>query len=219
MKNILISGTSRGIGRATAEMFLKNGWKVFGTSTTGEMPFSDPNLTSFQLDLSDLHSIENFKKSFGTTGIDVLLNDAGIGLDETEAPPIVIDVLRKDLEVNLFGTIQFTESVLENINPGGKIISISSMMAALNQDFEYGDPSYRISKAALNMFVINLARDPRIKDKNISVCSFDPGWVQTDMGGPQAPRKPEEPAQELYDLATKGFENGKFYQGTSIRDW
>ncbi|MCA9390167.1 SDR family NAD(P)-dependent oxidoreductase [candidate division WWE3 bacterium] len=219
MNTILITGVSRGIGRATAETFLNNGWLVYGTSTSGSVPFSHDRLTSFQLDLASAESIENFKQQFGETSLDALINNAGIGLDEDSAPPIDLTVLRRDIEVNVFGTIQITEVVHQNINANGKIISISSQMAALNQSFTYGDPSYRISKAALNMFTLNLSKDPRLVDKNISVCSFDPGWVKTDMGGPHAPRKPEEPAQELFDLITQGFETGKFYRGTSVRDW
>ncbi len=219
VKSILITGVSRGIGQATAQVFLENGWQVFGTSTTGKVPFSHTHLVSYKLDISDKESLQNFKKSFGSNKIDVLINNAGIGLDEIGAPPINIDVLRKDLEVNLFGTILVTESVAENINTGGRIINISSMMAALNEDFSYGDPSYRISKAALNMFTLNLAKDPRMVAKDIRVCCFDPGWVQTDMGGSNAPRKPEEPAQELYSLANTDFKTGCFYKGLEIRGW
>lgn len=219
MKTVFITGISRGIGRATAQIFLEKGWKAFGTSTSGKVPFSHPLLAAYQLDISKAESLQNFKKSFGENKIDVLINNAGIGLDETSAPPINIEVLRKDLEVNLFGTIQLSECVFGNINANGKILNISSQMASLNDDFAYGDPSYRISKTALNMFTLNLAKDPRIIAKNISVCSFDPGWVQTDMGGANAPRKPDEPAQELYSLASTDFKTGCFYKGLKIRNW
>lgn len=219
MKSILITGISRGIGLATAKLFLDKGWSVFGTSTTGKTPLIHSNLRTYQLDIADSISLDEFKKDFGANKIDVLLNNAGFAADEATVPPINVEVLRKDMEVNLFGTLRLTEIVIDNINAGGKIICISSMMSSLNCDFTYGDPAYRISKAALNMYTLNLAKDPRLLAKNIIVAAFDPGWVKTDMGGQDASRKPEEPAQELFDLATQGFETGKFYRGTTIREW
>lgn len=219
MNSILITGASRGIGKATAELFLKKGWHVFGTSTSGTCDIKNKEFEIYQLDLSISASIENFKKQFGENKIDVLLNNAGIGLDEMSAPPVDLNVLRQDLEVNLFGTITITEALVGNINNNGKIINTSSQMAAFDQEFSYSDPSYRISKAALNMFTLNLAKDTRLIEKGIVVCSFDPGWVQTDMGGPDATRKPDEPAAELYTLSNKGFSTGVFYKGLEVRSW
>lgn len=219
MKTILITGISRGIGLATAKLFLDKGWSVLGTSTSGKTPLAHTHLVTYKLDISDSASLEGFKKDFGATKIDVLLNNAGFAADEAPIPPIDLEALRKDMEVNLFGTLRLTEIVIENINTNGKIICISSMMSSLNRDFTYGDPAYRISKAALNMYTLNLSKDPRLLAKKIVVAAFDPGWVLTDMGGSDAPRQPEEPAQELFNLATIDFVTGKFYKGIKIREW
>ncbi len=219
MNTLLITGASRGIGYATAKLFLENGWHVIGTSTSGNITIIHPEYEGYQLDLSNATSLSNLITLMKSKNINTLINNAGIGLDESDAPPINIDVLRKDLEVNLIGTVTLTENIVDKLIPGGNIINISSQMAAMNSNFHYSDPSYRISKAALNMYTLNLTVDLRVIAKGISVCSFDPGWVQTDMGGSQAPRKPEEPAHELYTLASQGFETGKFYKGLKIRNW
>lgn len=55
--------------------------------------------------------------------------------------------------------------------------------------------------------------------KNITVSAFDPGWVKTDMGGPQAPREPEFPAKELYELVTRSHPTGNFWFAGRIRPW
>src|SRR5689334_8577036 len=108
MKTILITGISRGIGLATARLFLDKGWTVFGTSTTGKTPLTHPLLVTYQLDIADSTSLDKFKKDFGTNKIDVLVNNAGFAADESPVPPIDLEILRKDMEVNLFGTLRLT---------------------------------------------------------------------------------------------------------------
>ena len=122
--------------------------------------------------------------------------------------------MRKDLEINLIGTIGFTEKSYhrQNIWP---ILMVSSMMSSL-VDFTGDDyPSYRISKAGLNMYIKILAH----RLKNITVSAFDLGWVKTDMGGQDAPREPEVPACEIFDLVNTDHPTGNFWFEGKIRSW
>ncbi len=111
MKTVLITGISRGIGRALAERFLENGDFVIGTSTTGESPIVNDRLLTFQLDLANPKNIEACAKAIVNSGkkIDILINNAGTWSGVEDSPTIRVDLLRKVLEVNLFGTIDFTE--------------------------------------------------------------------------------------------------------------
>jgi NAD(P)-dependent dehydrogenase (short-subunit alcohol dehydrogenase family) len=59
----------------------------------------------------------------------------------------------------------------------------------------------------------------RLKDRNITVSSFDPGWVKTDMGGKGALREPSEPAEELFELATSKVESGYFWHQGRKKAW
>lgn len=210
MKTILITGVSRGIGKALAERFLKNGDFVIGTSTKGASDWTHKNLTVLKLDLSKSESIEECAGQITALGkkIDVLINNAGIWSGAEDDPVLRMKDLRKTLEVNLFGTADFTERILPLVNDGGHIINISSRAGSLSyvHDAEY--PDYKISKAALNMFTRMLAI--RFKDK-ITVSSVHPGWVKTDMGGLDADREPEEAAEDIFKLAYTPVETGQFW--------
>lgn len=212
MKTVLITGTSRGIGRALAERFLQNGDFVIGTSTSGNSDLDHQSLITLQLDLANPASIESCATSIAALDrpIDILINNAGIWSGTDENPTINVDLLRKVLEVNLFGTIDFTERIIPSLQSGGHIVNISSRMGSLKLCDEFGAdwPDYKISKCALNMVTRILA--DRLHGK-ITVSSVHPGWVKTDMGGSDADIEPEEAAEDILALANSHPESGQFW--------
>lgn len=216
MKTVLITGTSRGIGQATARKFLDEGWLVLGTSTSKIGTVKHPNYRHFELNLNNSKSINACAKLIKNQNkqIDALINCAGASFEPDENK-MDISLLRKVLEINLIGTINFTEQILPAINSSGNIVAVSSKMSSL-VNFDNGIcPAYRISKTALNMYLKTLAD----RLKNITVSAFDPGWVKTDMGGQDAPRLPEEPADELFSLVTTNHPSGNFWFRGEIRPW
>ncbi|MCK5059950.1 MAG: SDR family NAD(P)-dependent oxidoreductase [Candidatus Pacebacteria bacterium] len=216
MKTALITGIDRGIGRALAEKFLAEGYAVIGTSLSGEINLTHQNLSVYQLDLSSPKNIASCVQSISqnTKGIDILINNAGILLDKEETK-VIVDKLRKTLEVNLIGTIDFTERLVSSINAGGHIVNISSTAGSLEyageakSHYPYHYPDYKISKAALNMYARTLAL--RMKEKNIIVSSVHPGWVRTEIGGECADVSPEEAAEEIFKTAISRPETGQFW--------
>lgn len=222
MKTVLITGASRGIGKATAKRFLDEDWKVIGTSTDGN-GWEDENIDWVKLDLADDTSIHEAIKDISIfKPIEVLVNNAGTLNDdeEKEDVPINIEVLRSILEVNLIGTINFTEQILkENILADkSHIISLGSRAGALSIITGTHYPEYRISKVGMSMFTRLLAI--RLKENNILVSIIDPGWVRTDMGGSDAERDPEIPANEIYDLAIQtDIPTGRFWEAGKQRSW
>lgn len=223
MKTALVTGASRGIGRALAEKFLNEGFLVIGTSTSGETNFTHDQLSILQLDLSDPASIEccakeirNLTKEIGK--IDILVNNAGMAIEEeAEKEGISIEYLRKTLEVNLIGTIDLTERVVDLVREGGHILNVSSRAGSLGHTgYMLNYPAYSISKTGLNMFTKLLAK--RLSG-NATVSSVHPGWVQTDMGGEDADITPKEAADDLYALATSNIESGKFWFKNEPFSW
>ena len=210
MKTVLITGISRGIGKAVAQKFLNEGYFVIGTSMTGEVDFAHENLKVVQLDLTKSDSISACVSSVGN--IDILINNAGVLLDGEETI-VITDLLRKTLEVNLIGTIDFTEKLVSKINNGGHIVNISSSAGSLaeieTESHAKGYyPAYKISKASLNMYARTIAM--RLKD--IKVSSVNPGWVKTEMGGEDAPITPVEAAEHIFKIATDAnIETGQFW--------
>jgi len=214
MKTVLITGVSRGIGKALAERFLKNGDHVIGTSTSGSADWSHATLQLLQLDLSDPESIRKCAEEVGAlnTKIDILINNAGMVVDEEEASDAIVpDYLRRTIEVNLLGTVDFTERIVPFMAEGGHIINISSSAGSLANTSSSASlpyPSYRISKAALNMFTRTLALQLQ---GSVCVSSVHPGWVKTDMGGDEADISPEEAAEDIYALASSRPTSGQFW--------
>lgn len=212
MKTVLITGISRGIGRALAVRFLQNGDFVIGTSTSGNSDLDHQNLITFQLDLANPSSIKACTASIAALNkpIDILINNAGIWSGFENDAVIHADLLRKVLEVNLLGTVDLTERIIPQMNDGSHIVNISSRMGSITRvpDLYLDCPDYKISKAALNMVTRILA--VRLRDR-ISVSSVHPGWVKTDMGGLDADIEPEEAAEDIFTLANSQVESGQFW--------
>jgi NAD(P)-dependent dehydrogenase (short-subunit alcohol dehydrogenase family) len=136
-------------------------------------------------------------------GIDVLVNNAGVLLDPRGGG--VLDsrpaAYERTLTTNLFGPLRLVQALLPGmIERGyGRIVNLSSGLGQLS-GMGSGTPAYRISKAALNALTCTVAADTR--GTGVLVNSMCPGWVRTDMGGPDAPRTVEQGADTAVWLAT-----------------
>ncbi len=234
MKTVLITGVSRGIGEALQFKFIKEGFNVLGTvyigvdkvATDNDVGSRDevPKTKIFKLDLSSPESIEQCVNEiiFAGTKIDILINNAGALFDEDDTS-VIVEKLRKTLEVNLIGPIDFTERLISQINSGGQIINISSSAGSLEKagraesHYPYHYPSYKISKAGLNMYTCTLAQ--RLKKSNITVSSVHPGWVKTDLGGSEADITAEEAAEGIYGVIVSDKETGGFWFGKERMPW
>lgn len=213
MKTALITGGSRGIGKATVMYFLSQGWAVVTTSTTGKVNFSDPKLTCYQLLLGKKESTDKLVENIMNANIkvDCLINNAWWSAGRTQENPIDISLLEKVLNTNLIGTISLTQKLLPFLNNQAKVISISSEFGSLNEDWGFRSPSYRIAKAAINMFTRNYYKNDEVLKKSISVYCFDPGWVKTDMGGvPMHHEIHQNQLKNYLSLQTQTYHLGTF---------
>ncbi|MBI4435060.1 SDR family NAD(P)-dependent oxidoreductase [Candidatus Uhrbacteria bacterium] len=222
MNTILITGVDKGIGRALMSTFLAEGYFVIGTFYA-DRPVSHERLKDFALDLGKPESIASCASAITNLGkpLDILVNNAGILADEEETN-VVIEKLRKTLEVNLLGTIDFTQRLLPLMNVGSHIMNVSSTAGSLElvgkvSHFMGHYPAYKISKAALNMYTRTLALE--LKDRGVTVSSVHPGWVQTDIGGQEADLTPESAADAMYQLAISRPESGGFWFAGKRLPW
>lgn len=219
MKTVVVTGANRGIGKATAEKFLSKGWRVVATSMSGK-GWEAENISWVQLDLAKPESVERAVGVVKKSSFDVLVDNAGAYPDEEYLAdtPIKRKNLRAVLEVNLIGTVDFTEQLLNHISSTGHIILLGSRAGSLTTEkVSTSEPSYRISKAALSMYTRLLAE--RLRNTEITVSIVDPGWVRTDMGGDDAERDVSEPAEEIFVLATSSVPSGKFWREGKERNW
>lgn len=222
MKTVLITGVGRGIGKALALRFLDEGWSVVGTTTTGTTDISHENLSVLKLDLASAASIAECAQGVHESGfrLDLLINNAGVLLDEDETT-LLPDKLRDTLEVNVIGTANFTERLLTDMSPSGHIIFIASTAGSLElaghlrSHYPMHYPAYKISKAALNMYMRTLAT--RVKKDGLTVSSVHPGWVRTAMGGEEADISPEEAADDIYAFSVTFPQTGGYwYKGKRL---
>lgn len=223
MKTALITGVGKGIGLALKEKFIAEGYYVIGTFNTLK-PAEEKNFISIPLDLSKKENIEKSAKEIGKLGkkIDILINNAGVLLDEDETA-LVPDKLRQTLEVNLIGTADFTEKILPIFSKDAHIVFVSSEAGSITLtekgiSHEPGHyPAYKISKAALNMYIATLAMRT-VKD-GLVISAVHPGWVRTAIGGDEAPITPKEAATDIFTLAISRPQTGGFWFKGKREPW
>jgi NAD(P)-dependent dehydrogenase (short-subunit alcohol dehydrogenase family) len=203
MSNVVIVGASRGIGLALVEAYAKGGDKVFAFCRDPQTAHSLNTLAAncgdaisiMQMDVLDEASVKRAVSDLGDTPVDVLINVAGIFQSETGPEDNDFAHWRESFEamaIAPFGVALAFLPALEKAK--GKVMSVSSQIAA--STWPYGGMySYAASKAALNRAMIGLALD--VKGRGVAVGLVHPGYVQTDMGGPNADITPQESAEGI----------------------
>jgi len=225
MKTVVITGASKGIGLATVQRFLAEGWQVVGTFLSASIPLEHPDLVSIQYDQGNSESIARAAEQISAVAphVDALINNAGVLLDKDDRTANPVKV-RKTLEVNVVGVIDLTERLLPLLQKDSHIVNMDSgygqFASSIDDEFVAG---YRISKAALNMYTRHLAF--RLRSRGVIVSSLAPGWVKTDMGysiateteGPD--RTPEQAADDIFQLVTTVKESGYFWEFGKKIEW
>lgn len=215
-KTILITGSNRGIGLELIKESLAKNFSVIGTFRNKNnarelLKLKSNNLKLFEMDVVKEKSILNVSNNIDDT-IDYLICNAGINngyggiFDIDHSYEKMLEVLN----VNVLGCILTIKHFTKNLSKNAKIILISSIMG-IQKHSGSNAVIYRASKAAVNNIMVSISQE--FKSKYITVSSFHPGWVRTDMGGPNATLSAEESASSLI----KSFENltfedtGKFF--------
>lgn len=214
MKTAFITGGNRGIGLETARQLGKLGYHVIiGSRDGAKGKEAVATLVSqgIKADYTvvDTANEESVKQAAADVAskcngvLDVLINNAGYSSAPGDAEKVNLDDLRRCFEINVVGTVCVTNHFLDMVKkaPAGRIVNVGSIMGSLAVACA-GLPTcpYNTSKTALNMYTVNLAA--ALKDTNVKVNSGHPGWVKTDMGGPNADLSVEEGAETNVYLAT-----------------
>ena len=195
MAHVLVTGANRGLGLEFVRQYLAAGWTVTATCRS---PREADELKKLgvrieQLDMRETTSFARFAASL-TGPLDLLVNNAGVYGARGRAQVLsTLDVpsWQETLLVNAIAPIKLTEALLQNLlrATAPKAVFVSTNMASFGVDTGGGEYLYRSSKAALNSAVHLLGKD--VVPMGISVAAIHPGWVHTDMGGPNAPLSPK----------------------------
>ena len=217
MKNVIITGSSRGIGFELIKIFNKNNFNVIALSRN-QKPISDLNLKNVKSYHLDISSQESIAETLGILckdikKVDILINNAGTLINKPFK-----DTLYKDFEsiykVNVFGVAELIRQLLPYFVKKSHVINISSIGGIGGSSKFPGLSAYSSSKGALNILTEMLAEE--FKDKDVSFNTLALGAVQTEMlqeafPGYKANISPSEMANFIYKFSLEGnsFFNGK----------
>jgi len=192
--SILITGTNRGIGLEFVKHYIKNNEKVIATCRNRnsakdllELENTTNNLSLVELDVSNPNSINNFTSKIAGLPIDTFISNAGVsGPKNIEFGNFDAKEWLDVFNINTIAPLIITQKILKNLRLGKdkKLVFISSKVGSIEDNTEGGMYIYRTSKTALNQVIKSLSID--LKEENFIVVALHPGWVQTDMGGPNA---------------------------------
>jgi NAD(P)-dependent dehydrogenase (short-subunit alcohol dehydrogenase family) len=236
-KVALITGGNRGIGFETGRELGERGFTVIlgsrdlekGQAAAAKLASQGIKAEAVKLDMNEPDDYgaarDLIEKRFGK--LDVLVNNAGIVVKDNSTGVSMSD-LREVFDTNFFGLVELTQTLLPLIKkaPAGRIVNVSSVMGsmALLSDpeswlYELKMFAYGSSKAAVNFFTVCLAHE--LRGTNIKVNSADPGWVKTEMGGPDALLELSEGGKSTLRLATlpEDGPNGGFFRVEQAFPW
>jgi NAD(P)-dependent dehydrogenase (short-subunit alcohol dehydrogenase family) len=187
---LFITGANRGIGLEYVKQYAQAGWHVLAccrdpanASALNQLANQYPAVEVYALDVADFEQIDALARKLHDQAIHVLINNAGV------YPPGAFKAMNyqaweRAFKINTMSTLKLAEAFLPNLVKAGhaKLIAMTSKMGSIDDNTSGGEYAYRSSKTALNMVVKSLSID--LSKYGISVAALHPGWVRTDMGGP-----------------------------------
>ncbi len=242
-KVALITGANRGIGFETAKALGSSGIELMigcRDEAKGEAAAKDLQALGYQAQaiVYDANNAaqsadaiyQAIEQQYGQ--LDILVNNAGMLAEQlmgdNTSSTVTQDVLQETFQVNLFSIVTLTQTLLPLIkkSDAGRIVNLSSVLASLALHSMENSPvgpakafAYNASKTALNAYTIHLADD--LKDTNIKVNAAHPGWVKTELGGPQAPMHVMDSYKTSLRLATLEADgpSGGFFHESDTLPW
>ena len=207
-KTALVIGASRGIGLGLVKELAGRGWSVIGTRRSAS---SDKGLEAYaadsagkvrleSVDIEDPASIDALAGRLKGQGLDLVFVNAGISGSHSPMAATSRDETAQVFMTNAVGPVHVAESFRDQVNDGGVIAVMTSGLGSVASDFFFGSGAnlYSASKAALNKLTRAFAA--ALGDRKITVLSMSPGFVRTDMGGPNAWISVEESAKGVIDV-------------------
>lgn len=220
MPRVLITGAGRGIGLEIARQYAAEGWEVIATVRDVGKADSLAALGARieALDMRDLAAVAAFHERLAGAPLDLFVANAGISKAKWIRSREDAEAWQEVHQVNAVAPTLLAETLLPLVEAaGGRMAAISSRMGSID-DSSGGYIGYRASKAALNAAWHALALGWR--DRTVTLLLLHPGWVQTDMGGPQAPLPVEESVAGLRRVIAglPRSESGAFvdYRGETV---
>ncbi len=202
MNTLLITGANRGIGLEFSRQYAADGWRVLAccrhpdkSEALRQLATQYPQQVMIHsLDVANRDQIERLAQTLSGEAIDLLINNAGVypASDKSGFGQTNYSEWMTAFNINAMAPLKMAESFSKHIARSKRklIVTITSQMGSIADNSSGGSYLYRSSKAAANMVMKSLAVD--LKAKEVTAVAFNPGWVKTDMGGPNAMISVEE---------------------------
>ena len=224
MKQLLITGANRGIGLEFTQQYLANGWHVYATYRqqpgTALAALACDQLTMLSLDVTEDASMLALREQLSGIDLDLIINNAGLfGPRDQTLGTVSRQQWLDVLNVNSVAPLMLAQALYNNLaTKQGTFAVISSRMGSIDDNDGGSLYLYRSSKTAVNQVVKSLSID--LKDRGINVVALHPGWVRTDMGGPNGLIDTQTSAHGMRQVLEHigPADSGRFinYDGTSI---
>ena len=187
---VLITGANRGLGLEFTKQYAADGWNVLACCRHPQsamdlqaLAAAHSNIKVHALDVGDFAQIDALALKLKDESIDVLINNAGV-YPASSFGDTNYDEWAEGFKINSMAPLKMAEAFVQHITHSQlkKIATLTSKMGSIDDNTSGESYSYRSSKTAVNMVMKSLSID--LKPYGISVITLHPGWVQTDMGGP-----------------------------------
>ena len=226
-KTAIIVGASRGLGLGLAREFARRDWQVTATArntaTAAQLAeavvASEGRIAIDEVDISRPESVDALANGLAGLRFGLVFINAGISGPEHQSVDLVTPAeIGALMYTNAVAPVRLARRLLPLLTDGGTLAFMSSDMGSIALNLSGGLDLYRASKAALNSFTRSFVAT-EVRDRPVAVLTMQPGWVRTDMGGPNAPLSVEESVSRMADLIEAGQPPGhRFvdYQGAEL---
>lgn len=217
MPTYLITGANRGLGLEFARQLSTRGKDTVILATARE-PDKAADLARLvhevlPLDVAEPASHEELARKLAGRPVDVLINNAGVSSDANKLEKLTMAELQRVFAVNSFAPLLIARALMANLRAGQRktIFNITSQLGSITNNKGGSSYPYRASKTALNQLTVSLANE--LRGEGFTCVMVHPGWVKTDMGGPNATLTPEQSIEGMLKLldGLKTDDTGKFY--------
>jgi NAD(P)-dependent dehydrogenase (short-subunit alcohol dehydrogenase family) len=181
MTTTAITGANRGIGLELARQCAARGDEVVAICRSISPQLADLELrVESGIDVTSERDVASLARRLADTKLDILINNAGL-LERQSLDNLDFESMRRQYEINALGPLRVVGALHPRLSSGAKIAIITSRMGSIDDNTSGGHYGYRMSKAAVNIAGVSLARD--LRPREIAVAILHPGYVRTDMTG------------------------------------